>query len=86
MMVTSDGAVREQFIGSPLLSWTTEPWHIAQESVLLTQKAILGAWRAGREAETSGADNLKTYALVDAAYAAAESGRAVAPAAWRSAS
>lgn len=79
MAVTSDGVMRERHVGSPLLSWTTEPWHIAQESVLLTQKAIIDAWRAGRDAETSGADNLRTYALVDAAYAAAASGRAVPP-------
>lgn len=79
MAVTSDGVMREQHVGSPLLSWTTEPWHIAQESVLLTQKAIITAWRAGRDAETSGADNLRTYALVDAAYAAAASGRAERP-------
>jgi predicted dehydrogenase len=82
MAVTADGAVSERHIGSPLLSWTTQPWHTAQESVLRTQQAIIGAWREGREAETSGADNLKTYALVDAAYMAAQGRRAVAPVAW----
>jgi D-apiose dehydrogenase len=81
MVVTSDGVASEGDIGTPLLSWTEQPWHIAQESVLLTQRDILAAWRQGREAETSGADNLKTYALVDAAYAAADSHKAVAPAA-----
>jgi predicted dehydrogenase len=79
MVVTSDGKPSERDIGTPLLAWTEKPWHIAQESVLLTQRAILKAWREGRDAETSGADNLKTYALVDAAYAAAEELRAVAP-------
>jgi predicted dehydrogenase len=83
MVVTSGGKATESRIGSPLLTWTQEPWHIAQESVLLTQTAIISAWRAGRDAETSGADNLKTYALVDAAYAAADQGRAVAPIAWK---
>ncbi|MCW6506874.1 Gfo/Idh/MocA family oxidoreductase [Lichenifustis flavocetrariae] len=83
MVVTSGNEVSERSIGSPLLPWTQAPWHVAQESVLLTQRAIIAAWRAGREAETSGADNLNTYALVDAAYAAAESGRAVAPEVWR---
>jgi hypothetical protein len=79
MVVTSDGAASERDIGTPLLAWTQKPWHIAQESVLLTQRAILRAWREGRDAETSGADNLNTYALVDAAYAAADEHRAVAP-------
>ncbi len=79
MVVTSGGEVSERYAGSPLLSWTQEPWHIAQESVLLTQRAIIGAWRAGRDADTSGADNLKTFAVAEAAYAAAESGQATVP-------
>jgi D-apiose dehydrogenase len=83
MVVTADGQVSESHIGSPLLAWTEQPWHTAQESVLLTQRAILAAWREGRDAQTSGADNLKTYALVDAAYAAAEARRAVEPKVWR---
>ena len=80
MVVTANGAVSERSVGSPLLSWTAEPWHIAQESVLLTQRAIIAAWRDGRDADTSGADNLKTYAVAEAAYAAAASGRAEKPA------
>jgi predicted dehydrogenase len=83
MVVTSDGAATERNVGSPLLAWTQEPWHIAQESVLLTQRAIIDAWRSGTDAGTSGADNLKTYALVDAAYAAAAEGRAIAPVATK---
>ena len=79
MVVTADGQVREQHVGSPLLAWTAEPWHIAQESVLLTQRAIIRAWVAGRDADTSGIDNLKTFALAEAAYAAADSGRAEVP-------
>lgn len=82
MVVTANGAATQSHVGSPLLSWTQEPWHVAQESVLRTQQAIIAAWRAGRDAATSGADNLKTYALVDAAYAAAEERRAVEPLAW----
>ena len=81
MVVTAEGRATERIVGSPLLSWTAEPWHIAQESVLLTQRAIIAAWREGRDADTSGADNLKTYAVAEAAYAAAASGRAETPAA-----
>ena len=40
---------------------------------------LLKRVRAGRDAVTSGADNLKTYALAEAAYEAAASGRAVEP-------
>ncbi len=81
MAVTARGELVERTVGSPLLPWTAEPWHIAQESVLLTQRAIIAAWRAGRDAETSGADNLKTYAAAEAAYTAAETGCATRPAA-----
>jgi predicted dehydrogenase len=77
--VTSDGQTREMHFGSPLLSWTAQPWHTVQESVLRTEEAIIRAWRAGKDPESTGDDNLKTYALVEAAYEAARQGRAVVP-------
>lgn len=73
------GATESLDLGSPLLSWTSHPWHTAQESVLSTQRAILSAWASRREAETRGEDNLKTFALVEAAYNSAREGRAYAP-------
>ncbi len=79
MVVTKGGAAEESFVGSPLLTWTSQPWHTLQESVLTTQRRIIGAWKAGHDAETSGTDNLKTFALVEAAYKAAEERRAVEP-------
>jgi D-apiose dehydrogenase len=78
--ITSGGAARELDFGSPLLSWTSQPWHTVQESVLRTEEAILLAWRSGRDPETTGEDNLKTYALVEAAYEAAHTGASVVPA------
>ncbi len=39
---------------------------------------LLERYRAGQDADTSGADNLKTYALAKAAYEAS-SGRAIEP-------
>ena len=77
--VTSDGLSAESDFGSPLLSWTSQPWHTVQESVLRTQEAIVRAWRARKDPESTGEDNLKTYALVEAAYESARVGRAVAP-------
>lgn len=74
MVVTADGGVEERYVGSKLLPWTAQPWHTLQESVLTTQRSILRAWNAGRDAETSGIDNLKTFALVEAANKAAETG------------
>lgn len=77
--ITSGGQSRDERFGSPLLSWTSEPWHTVQESVLRTEEAIVRAWRAGKDPESTGDDNLKTYALVEAAYAAAREGKAVVP-------
>jgi hypothetical protein len=37
------------------------------------------AWRYGKDPESTGDNNLKTYALVEAAYEAARLGRAVTP-------
>jgi D-apiose dehydrogenase len=79
MTVTSDGATREQTVSSRLLSWTSEPWHTAQESVLNTQRHWVECLRTGRAPQTSGEDNLRTYALVVAAYRSAAERRAVAP-------
>lgn len=82
MTVTSQGLSWDEAIGGPLLSWTSRPWHVSQEAVLHANRHMLDSLRAGRPAATSGEDNLKTYALVDAAYEAAETGRAVRPKAW----
>lgn len=79
MIVASDGKAEETQIDAPLLPWTAKPWHNLQESVRATQRSIIGAWKEGREAETSGEDNLKTFALVEAAYRAAKSGQATKP-------
>jgi predicted dehydrogenase len=81
LTVVSDGRTTRRNLATPLLSWTSQPWHVAQESVLNTQRHWVESFRAGREPETSGADNLRTYALVMAAYDSAASGTAVTPAA-----
>lgn len=47
------------------------------DSVYQIQKHWLECWRSGAEPATSGADNLKTLELVDAAYASAASGAVV---------
>ena len=38
MTVTSDRRTREQHVTTPLLQWTSLPWHNIQESVLNTQR------------------------------------------------
>ena len=79
MSVTSGGVTETHSVGSPLLSWMHDPWHVSQEAVLQANAHFLEAFRNGRDADTSGADNLKTFALVEAAYEAAETNRSVRP-------
>ncbi|MGY5811306.1 Gfo/Idh/MocA family protein [Rhizobium sp. LEGMi198b] len=60
-----------------LLSWASRPWHNIQESVLAIQQHWTDRLADGGETSTSGADNLKTFALVEAAYESAANGRPV---------
>jgi D-apiose dehydrogenase len=65
-------------VSPPLLSWASRPWHNIQESVVAIQRHWVDCLRSGREPTTSGADNLKTLALVEAAYSGAASRQPVA--------
>jgi predicted dehydrogenase len=78
--IISDGRTRSEDVSTPLRSWTSQPWHVAQESVLNTQKHWVESLRRAVPPEVSGADNLKTYALVEAAYESARGGTTVTPA------
>jgi predicted dehydrogenase len=60
-------------------TWADPQWALAQESVLTTQQHWVDCLREGREPSTSGRDNLKTFALVEAAYASAASGQPATP-------
>jgi D-apiose dehydrogenase len=83
MVVTSDNLVWEEDIGAPLKSWTSKPWHVSQEGAFGACRHFLHCIQKGEPAETRGEDNLRTYALVDAAYGAAEGQRSVEPKRWR---
>ena len=64
-------------VSPPVLPWAEKPWHNIQESVLAIQQHFVDCLKAGKQPETSGADNLKTLALVEAAYQSAEQGRMI---------
>ena len=64
-------------VAPDLLPWASRPWHNIQESVALIQKHWINCLRQGAQPTTSGHDNLKTFALVEAAYLSAETGRTV---------
>ncbi|MER8411131.1 Gfo/Idh/MocA family oxidoreductase [Mesorhizobium sp. M0239] len=60
-------------VSPPLLPWASRPWHNIQESVVAIQQHWVDCLAKGIEPATSGADNLKTFALVEAAYTGAAS-------------
>ncbi|MGN7806759.1 Gfo/Idh/MocA family protein [Ensifer sp. 22521] len=62
----------ERDVAPNLLPWASKPWHNIQESVALIQRHWIERLGSGREPDTSGRDNLKTFALVEAAYLSAK--------------
>ena len=62
-----------------VLDWAERPWHVVQDSVRNTCLHILDRWKERKPASVSAVDNIKTYALCDAAYEAAQSGNATRP-------
>lgn len=77
LVVTGKEGVRREDGSPPLLPWASRPWHNIQESVLRIQQHWVDCLREGRTPDTSGSDNLKTFALVEAAYLAARTGQTV---------
>ncbi|MCX2721579.1 Gfo/Idh/MocA family protein [Roseibium salinum] len=61
-------------VSPPLLPWAERPWHNIQESVLNIQQHFVECLNISSVPETSGADNLKTLELVEAAYRSAAEG------------
>ena len=79
LTVATAAGARETDVSPPLLPWASRPWHNIQESVLAIQRHWAACLREGHEPQTSGRDNLKTLALVEAAYASAASRQPVDP-------
>ena len=79
MQLTTDGKMSESEFDIPLLHWAKKPWHMVEESVYRTCAHFLERLKAGQDADTSGRDNLKTYAVCEAAYESQATGRAVKP-------
>lgn len=83
LSLTSKGKLVTRDVSPPPLAWADPALHVIQDSVVRTCADLLAAVREGREAGTSGVDNLKTFALVEAAYRSATEHRAVEPDVWR---
>ncbi|TIM49261.1 MAG: Gfo/Idh/MocA family oxidoreductase [Mesorhizobium sp.] len=77
LTVTGRNGTAVSEVSPPLLPWASRPWHNIQESVVAIQKHWVDCLANGTEPATSGTDNLRTLALVEAAYAGAASGEPV---------
>jgi len=73
LQVTNAGGTVNSDVAPALLPWASRPWHNIQESVYAIQQHWTDSLRHHKETSTSGADNLKTFALVEAAYESAAS-------------
>ncbi|RAI00888.1 oxidoreductase [Acuticoccus sediminis] len=67
-----DGGTTVRDVAPRPLDWAAAPAHLIQESVLAFQRDAARCLAEGRLPETSGTDNLKTFALVQAVYRSAE--------------
>jgi predicted dehydrogenase len=74
----AEGQIERLDVAPPLLDWAERPWHNIQESVVVIQDHFVRCLADGTQPETSGADNLQTLTLVEAAYLSAAEGRSVA--------
>jgi len=79
LRIHNDDGTEERVVAPQALPWTEEPWRLIQESVVRIQRHWVECLRAGREPETSGRDNFRTLALVEAAYEAARRHAVVSP-------
>jgi D-apiose dehydrogenase len=77
LAVTTATGTRREDVSPPLLPWASKPWHNIQESVVLIQQHWIDCLKAKREPATSGRDNLQTFALVEAVYESARSGKTI---------
>jgi D-apiose dehydrogenase len=77
LVLTANGKTAKLDVSPPLLPWASRPWHNIQESVALIQQHWVDCLARGVVPQTSGHDNLKTLALVEAVYQSAASGQTI---------
>lgn len=78
LRVHANGTTRDERIGDDGREWTTAPWTQIQDSVPRVQQHFADCLRSGAPFETSAYDSLQTYALAEAAYRSASTGKLVA--------
>ena len=76
-LTTASGTHIER-VPPPRYAWADPDYAVVHSSMVACQAELVAALRAGRQAETSAEDNLKTMRLVFAAYDSAREKQAVA--------
>lgn len=79
LTVTTPTGSTHEVVAPRMAPWMSEQWCLIQDSVVATQRHWLDGLDAGSTPSTSGRDNLRTFALVEAAYRSAASDQAAAP-------
>jgi D-apiose dehydrogenase len=77
LTVTSATGTRHEDVSPSLLPWASRPWHNIQESVALIEQHWVECLTEKKAPATSGHDNLKTLALVEAVYQSAKTRQTV---------
>jgi predicted dehydrogenase len=77
LQIHSLDGTRTETVAHPPSSWSSAPWEAIQGSVVSIQRHWIACLRSGSEPATSGVDNLRTLALVEATYRSAAEGRTV---------
>lgn len=77
LAITNSTGVATRDVAPRLPSWGARPWHNIQDSVVNIQRHWVDSLNDGRPPETSGRDNVRTLALVEAAYRSAALGETV---------
>lgn len=75
-VTTVDGTQAERY-PPPAYAWAAPTHAVVHASIVACNADILRSLQGGPEAETNGADNLKTMRLIFAAYESAQTGRAI---------
>lgn len=78
LSVTTPAGTSSESVAPEPSSWGAEPWLLTQDSVLKAQMHWLDCLDSGAEPATSGHDNLRTFALVEACYSSAAAAAPVA--------
>ena len=78
LRTTTESGTHSRRVPQPSYAWADSRYDLVHSSIVASHVDCLEQMRGGREAETSGRDNLKTLELVFAAYDAARSGQTVA--------